>query len=263
MNSQNANAQKAHGQDKRKLRVLDLFSGIGGFSLGLERTGGFETVAFCEIEEYPRATLKKHWPGVPIYEDVRTLTSEQTGPVDVICGGYPCQPFSLAGKRRGTEDDRHLWPAMLRLIVELRPSWVIAENVAGHITLGLDQVLTDLENNGYSAAPIVIPTVAVGANHRRDRVWIIAHTPISGQQGNVREAGLQKTNNRPPKTLGSQHWHSGPFADWEKLMGEPGLCWMDDGIPSTVDIRPRLHAYGNAVSPQIVEQIGYAILAAR
>jgi len=136
------------------MKVLDLFSGIGGFSLGLERAG-METVAFCEIEEYPRRVLAKHWPDVPIYNDVRTLTKERLdsdgiGPIDLICGGYPCQPFSTAGKRRGAEDDRHLWPEVNRLISEYRPSWFIGENVAGHISMGLDQVLSDLEGQDYA-----------------------------------------------------------------------------------------------------------------
>lgn len=160
----------------KKLRVLDLFSGIGGFSLGLERTGGFETVAFCEIEEFPRKVLAKHWPEVPQYEDVRTLRGEQVGPVDIICGGYPCQPFSTAGKRRGEEDDRHLWPEFSRLVDELRPAWVIGENVAGHISMGLDDVLSDLEGKGYACRPFVIPACAKGAHHRRDRTWVIAHS---------------------------------------------------------------------------------------
>ena len=159
-----------------KLQILDLFSGIGGFSLGLERTGGFETAAFCEIEEFPRKVLRKHWPDTPIFEDVRKLRGEDVGPVDVICGGYPCQPFSLAGKRAGAEDDRHLWPEFDRLVDELRPAWVIGENVAGHIGMGLDQVLSDLEGKGYACRTFVIPACAVDAPHRRDRVWIVAHT---------------------------------------------------------------------------------------
>ena len=159
-----------------KLRVLDLFSGIGGFSLGLERTGGFETVAFCEYEAFPRAVLAKHWPDVPCFPDVRTLKgSDIDGPVDVICGGYPCQPFSTAGQRRGKEDDRHLWPEFSRLVAELRPTWVIGENVAGHISMGLDDVLSDLEGQGYACRTFVIPACAVGAPHRRDRVWTVAH----------------------------------------------------------------------------------------
>lgn len=159
-----------------KLRVLDLFSGIGGFSLGLERTGGFETVAFCEIEEFPRKVLARHWPDVPCFEDVRTLKGGDVGAVDVICGGYPCQPFSTAGKRRGQKDDRHLWPEFNRLVAELRPTWVIGENVAGHISMGLDDVLSDLEGQGYACRTFVIPACAVAAHHRRDRCWTIAHS---------------------------------------------------------------------------------------
>ena len=159
----------------RKLRVLDLFSGIGGFSLGLERTGGFETAAFCEYEDFPRKVLAKHWPDVPCFPDVRELKGQDIdGPIDVICGGYPCQPFSQAGKRRGKEDDRHLWPEFSRLVAELRPAWVIGENVAGHISMGLDDVLSDLERQGYTARSFVIPACATGAPHRRDRVWTIA-----------------------------------------------------------------------------------------
>jgi len=123
------------------MKVLDLFSGIGGFSLGLERAG-METVAFCEIEPFPCKILKKHWPHIPIFNDVRSL--DYDGRVDVICGGFPCQPFSVAGKQKGKEDDRHLWPAMFNLIKKHRPNWVIGENVAGLINMGLDDVLADL-----------------------------------------------------------------------------------------------------------------------
>lgn len=156
------------------LKVLDLFSGIGGFSLGLERAG-FETVAFCEIEKYPRRVLKKHWPDVPIFEDVRTLDGKQfRGTVELICGGFPCQPFSFAGRRRGKEDNRHLWPEMLRLIREIKPAFIIGENVAGFIRMALDDVLLDLESEGYTCQTFIIPACAVGAVHRRDRVWIVA-----------------------------------------------------------------------------------------
>ena len=157
------------------MKVLDLFSGIGGFSLGLERAG-METVAFCEIEDYPRKILKKHWPDVPIYKDVRELDGKKyRNSVDVVCGGFPCQPFSVAGKQRGIEDDRHLWPEMLRIIKEVRPTWVIGENVAGFIRMALDDVLLDLETEGYTTQSFVIPACAVGGVHRRDRVWIVAY----------------------------------------------------------------------------------------
>jgi len=163
------------------LKVLDLFSGIGGFSLGLERTGGFETVAFCEIDPFCRKVLAKHWPDVPIHKDVRGLTGDAVGPIDVITGGYPCQPFSLAGKRQGADDDRHLWPEMFRLVASIRPRWIIAENVPGHINMGLDQVLSDLEGEGYTTGTLIIPACAVDAPHRRDRLWIVANNDLRRQ----------------------------------------------------------------------------------
>ena len=191
---------------KGPFKVLDLFSGIGGFSLGLEWTGGFETVAFCEIEKYPQEILKKHWPGVPIYEDITELTADRLvrdgiGRVDVITGGYPCQPFSVAGKQRGEKDDRHLWPQMFRLIKEVRPTWIICENVTGHIKLGLDQVLSDLEGEGYACRTFVLPACSVDAPHRRDRVWIVAHANNDSQpdgskheEQRFRELGFSKTD---------------------------------------------------------------------
>ena len=173
-----------------KLRVLDLFSGLGGFSLGLERTGGFETIAFCEIEDYPRRVLKKHWPDVPIHEDIRKLDgTEYNGTVDLISGGYPCQPYSHSGKRTGQEDDRELWPEMFRIIKAVRPRWVIAENVYGHISLGLDGVLSNLEAENYTCWLFVIPACAVDAKHRRDRVWIIAHTNSINGNGSRHDSG--------------------------------------------------------------------------
>ena len=163
------------------LRHLDLFSGIGGFSLGLESTSGFETVAFCEIEKFPRKILKKHWPHVKQYKDIKELTNEQLEtdgiiPIDIITGGYPCQPFSVAGSQRGEKDKRHLWPEMFRLVKECRPTWVIGENVGGHIKLGLDTVLEDLESEGYSTRAFSISASSIGANHKRERVWILAHS---------------------------------------------------------------------------------------
>jgi len=164
--------------------MLDLFSGIGGMSLAAD-WAGIETVAFCEIESYCQKVLRKHWPHIPIYDDVRQLTrerlekdgvidDEQT--IDIVAGGYPCQPFSVAGKRRGKEDDRNLWPEMFRLVRELRPTWVVGENVAGHVSLGLDDALSDLESEGYKTRAFVIPACAVGAPHRRDRVFIVAYS---------------------------------------------------------------------------------------
>lgn len=171
-----------------KLKLLDLFSGIGGFSLGLERTGGFETVAFCEYDEKAQKVLKKHWPDVPIYEDVRTL--DYDGTIDVISGGFPCQPFSVAGKQKGKDDDRHLWPAMFKLIQKHKPTWVIGENVTGLIALGLDSVLADLESENYRTRTFVIPACSVNAKHRRDRLWIIGERVV----GNTNSKRCQKVN---------------------------------------------------------------------
>ena len=174
------------------MRVLDLFSGIGGFSLGLERAGPFRTVAFCEREPFPQAVLRKHWPEVPIYDDVRTIPTDRLGRIDLICGGFPCQPWSVAGQQRGAEDDRDLWPVMASLIEKLRPQWVIGENVRGFVNepLGLQRSLSDLEILGYQTAPFVIPACAVDAPHRRDRVWIVANAERGGRgTGNLRNQG--------------------------------------------------------------------------
>ena len=164
-----------------KLNHLDLFSGIGGFSLGLEATGGFETKAFCDIEEYPRQVLQKHWPHVKQYKDIKELNYERLkadgiDSIDIITGGYPCQPFSVAGLKKGEEDPRHLWPEYFRLIKECRPTWVIGENVPGHIKLGLDTVIKDLESEDYSVRPFSISAASVGANHQRERIWIVAYS---------------------------------------------------------------------------------------
>ena len=132
------------------MQHLDLFSGIGGFALAA-RWAGIETVGFCEIEDFPRKVLAKNFPGIKIHEDIKDLNGEEYEGIDIITGGYPCQPFSVAGKRRGTEDNRHLWPEMLRVVQQARPDWVVCENVAGHITMGLDEVLADLGNEGYTS----------------------------------------------------------------------------------------------------------------
>ena len=167
--------------DAAKLTHLSLFSGIGGLDLAAD-PAGFRTVGQCEWADYPTKVLEKHWPDVPRWKDIRTLTgesfSERTGmrTVDVISGGFPCQPFSVAGKRRGKEDDRYLWPEMLRVISELRPAWVVGENVAGIVNMALDQVYADLENEGYAVQALIIPACAVDAPHRRDRCAIVANS---------------------------------------------------------------------------------------
>jgi DNA (cytosine-5)-methyltransferase 1 len=193
------------------LRHLDLFSGIGGFSLGLESTSGFETVAFCEIEKFPRKILKKHWPNVKQYKDIKELTNEQLEtdgiiPIDIITGGYPCQPFSVAGSQRGEKDKRHLWPEMFRLVKECRPTWVIGENVSGHIKLGLDTVLEDLESEGYSTRAFSISASSIGANHKRERVWIVGHSQHDGSSSSTKPRSFEETsdNNQERKNETSE-----------------------------------------------------------
>tara|TARA_R100000030_G_scaffold84733_1_gene67886 strand:- start:681 stop:1631 length:951 start_codon:yes stop_codon:yes gene_type:complete len=158
------------------LRHVDLCSGIGGFSLGFEWAELSKPVLFCDIEPWSRQILAKHWPDVPIAENVKELANDPDGLVpdcDIITAGYPCQSFSLAGKRRGTEDDRHIWPFIFTIIKGKRPSFCVFENVYGHVTLGLDQVLSDLEREGYATRPFIVPACATDAPHRRDRLWII------------------------------------------------------------------------------------------
>ena len=162
------------------MRHVDLCSGIGGFALGFEWAELSYPILFCDIEPWSRKVLKKHWPHVPIATDVKEIANDPdefiSGHIDILTAGYPCQPFSLAGKRRGEEDDRHIWPYIFSIIQKKRPSWTVFENVYGHITMGLDTVLTDLESEGYATRTFVIPACAVGAPHKRDRLWIISHT---------------------------------------------------------------------------------------
>jgi len=167
----------------QKLKILDLFSGLGGFSLGLERTGRYKTVAFCEIDKYCTLLLQKHWKGIKVYNDVKKITKEGfeadgIESPDIITGGFPCQPFSVAGKQKGTSDDRHLWPEMFRIIKAFKPRFVIGENVPGIVNIQdgvvFETVCTDLESQGYEVQPFNIPAAAVGAPHQRKRIWIIA-----------------------------------------------------------------------------------------
>jgi DNA (cytosine-5)-methyltransferase 1 len=180
-----------------KLKLLDLFSGIGGFSLGLESTGYFETIGFVEKDEFCQKVLKKNFNNIPIESEVRNVKGDRYK-ADIITGGFPCQPFSVAGKRRGTEDDRYLWDETIRVIRECKPRWFIGENVEGIINISegkvLQQIQKDLEAEGFEVQCVVIPASGIGAWHQRKRVWIIAHSnsnrdriKITGSNGEEKE----------------------------------------------------------------------------
>lgn len=282
------------------MKALSLFSGIGGIDLAGE-WAGIETVAFCEREPFCQKVLKKHWPHVPIYDDVCTLTKERLeqdgiGTIDLIHGGYPCQPFSLAGKREGAEDDRHLWPEVFRLLQKIKPKWFVGENVAGHVTLGLDIVLSDLESIGYTREAFIIPACAVNAPHRRDRVFIVAYSNGIGDQTTEeyqidrnRQKEMQEwfesqlgfanyfevagyANSKPksqtnPKIVSirgagdarktTTGEHWRDFSRSYWEVYQPPVCGVDDGISDELD-EDRNKALGNAVVPQQI----YPILAA-
>lgn len=278
------------------MKVLDLFSGIGGFSLGLDRAG-METVAFCEISPVCRHLLAHHWPDVPCFDDVTALTGEQVGPVDVICGGFPCQDISFAGKGAGLAGERSgLWREYARLVRELRPAFVIVENVAALLGRGLGDVLGDLAALGYDAWWDCIPASAVGAPHRRDRLWVVAYARGQQHEGygdalrreiasglsraaaasNVGNSG-RPTSQRDARTVpgaqasvGREDWkehghlpvrleYAGAGTPAGQWLAEPDVGRVAHGVPGRVD---RLHGLGNAVVPQIQEIIGCAIIAA-
>jgi DNA (cytosine-5)-methyltransferase 1 len=227
--------------NNEEIRTLDLFSGIGGFSLGLERAGPFRTVAFCEQDPFAQRVLRKHWPEVPIYDDVRTIDTDGLGRIDLICGGFPCQPFSTAssGKRKGQTDDRYLWPFMFEIIENLKPTWVLCENVTGIEKLALTQMVSDLESGGYETATLEIPACAVGFSHRRTRLWLLAYADLQSESGCAVNAEMAQLSGDSCDTVG---------------LGK------NDGVSRKLDTRQKLQLLGNAVVPQVVEQIGRAIL---
>ena len=231
-----------------KLRHLDLFSGIGGFALGLESTGGFETVGFCDNEPFAQKVLKKHWPDVPCYEDVRDVGVATVGyrGVDIITGGFPCQPFSVAGKQ-DPNDNRQLWPEMFRIIKEIRPTYVIGENVRNLISIRegvvFEQVCTDLEGEGYQVQTFVLPASAVNAPHQRYRCWILANSDNARWE----KQWWQEAAQEEQQTSKCGSWWS----------VEPSVGRVAHGIPYRVD---RLKGLGNAVVPQIPAVLGRAIL---
>jgi DNA (cytosine-5)-methyltransferase 1 len=199
---------------------LDLFSGIGGFALAA-KWNGFRTVGFCDNEPYAQAVLKKHWPDVPIHDDIRKVRGELYAGVTLLTGGFPCQPFSVAGKQRGKTDDRYLWPEMLRVIREARPAWIVGENVAGIVNMALDQVHVDLEAESYEVESLIIPACAVDAPHRSDRVWIIARDladSVSVSEGSTHGSKERKCE---------RGWEEQDISQRNKVGGNPSNCGKD------------------------------------
>ena len=282
-----------------KHKVLDLFAGIGGFSLGLERTGGFETVAMCEKDEKAQLVLRKHWPDIPIYDDIKELTGDRLrsdGIIPtVITGGFPCQDISGAGKGAGIIGERSgLWSEMFRLVRDVRPSWAIIENVSALRSKGLTLVLQNLSEIGYCAEWHCIPASAVGAPHQRDRIWIVAYPKTCGLQGSREtfrdnpQAGGEWASQSLRVCAGIysdvadanqprlERWLSTSLQECalqqsigqgsslegelsDKWSVEPDVGRVANGVPGRVD---RLKQLGNAVVPQIPQLLGQAILAA-
>jgi len=243
------------------LKHLDLFSGIGGFALGLSWAGGFETVAFSECDSFCQRVLRKHWPDTPIYDNVETI--DYDGSVDIITGGYPCQPFSNerqhSGQRTGKEDSRWLWHEVSRLMEQYRPTWFIGENVTNHISMGLDEVLSDLESQGYTAQAFIIPALAVGQEHRRERLWIIANS--DGQRRECLDYELEKrcsAINLQGMEQRDIHRPHNLSVSVERRYDKPssGIQRNDNGLSKGMD---RLKGLGNAVVPQIPMILGQAI----
>ncbi|WLV85016.1 DNA cytosine methyltransferase [Lacticaseibacillus zeae] len=268
------------------MRSLELFAGIGGIALA-EQMAGIEVAGLCEYADYPRMILKKHWPDVPLFKDVTKLDREELtnagiepGSIDIVSGGFPCQPFSIAGKRRGTKDDRDLWPEMFRIIKQIWPTWVVGENVANFANMELDRTLSDLESAGYQARAFVLPACAVDAPHQRLRTFIVAHSNRKGQlqsQGTDQDQRRWACNGSEVLAdAGGKRWQTsghdefgnianrqskrqfsttgGTPAKWQP---EPSVGRVADGVPNRMD---RLKALGNAVVPQQILPIFKAIV---
>jgi DNA (cytosine-5)-methyltransferase 1 len=247
------------------VKVGSLFAGIGGFDLAASRVWGWDCVRWqVEIDPWCRRVLAKHWPDVPKFGDIRELTGGELEPVDIACGGFPCQPSSLIGERLGTEDDNWLWPEMCRIVSVIRPRWLVVENVPGLVGMGLEQVLTDLESDGYTVGALAIPACAVGAPHLRDRLWVVgvatgrgfpacpfcAPDEICWRCDRGLPVAPDPISDRLERLLESRTaaWAViGTGGGWAPA---PGVLRVDDGLPHRVD---RLRGLGNAIVPQVAE----------
>jgi len=280
------------------MNVLDLFSGIGGFSLGLESTGFFKTIAFVEKDRFCQKVLQKNFPNVPIEDEIRNVKGSRYQ-ADVVTGGFPCQPFSIAGKRKGTDDDRYLWDETLRVVAETKPKWFVGENVEGIVNINngtvLQQIQKDLESEGFQVQCLVIPASGVGAWHQRKRVWIVAYSDkfrctqhnetkkekfewrsktsfMSSSSQDVSNSDKERIfstkttrNNGKNEKKSFNEYIGGCSSTYRgKIIQnywatEPNVGRVAHGIPNRVD---RIKSLGNAIVPQIAYEIGQAILKA-
>jgi DNA (cytosine-5)-methyltransferase 1 len=218
-----------HGAEGEKMRAhIDLFSGIGGFSLAAH-WAGFTTEVFCERDEFCQKVLNKHWPAVPIVSDIHEFDGTRYHGAELLTASPPCQPYSCIGQQLGSSDDRALWPQVMRIIRECQPDWIVIENVVGFIGMALDDVSADLETENYESGALVLPACSVGANHLRERLWIVAHA--QGQ----------------PVRLSRQ---SRPYPHpWDR---ESSVSRVENGVSNGLD---RNRALGNAIVPQVAYQI--------
>lgn len=234
------------------LTVGSLFSGIGGLDLGLERAG-MTVIWQSEIDPYASRVLAKHWPTVPNLGDITTIDWSTVESVDIVAGGYPCQPFSFSGVRRGASDPRHLWPHMLNAVRLLRPRYVLAENVPGHLSLGFDRVLADLAEIGFDVEWSLVSACSMGAPHPRERLFWVAYTSDRD------EPDQMPHHQRPPITHESRGGRGGARRDgW---LPEPGVGRVAHGVPSRL-VRGPLSALGNAVVPAVAQWVGERIVEA-
>jgi DNA (cytosine-5)-methyltransferase 1 len=277
---------------KVKIRHASLFTGIGGFDLAAEWMG-WENVFHCEWKEFNQKVLKYYWPNATSYTDItKTDFSIHRGSIDVLTGGFPCQPYSLAGKRKGKEDDRHLWPEMLRAIREIQPAWVVGENVPGLVSwdggLVFEEVQTDLEAEGYEVQAVILPACSVDAPHKRERIWFVAYSSsinssLSIQQRRQNQAeninvnrenesgDAANSNRKLPQRRGNKiksekaiRYISPSLCrnSWENFPTQPPICNGNDGVPTQLDgitfskwTTESIMSGGNAIVPQVALQI--------
>lgn len=237
------------------MKLLDLFSGIGGFSLAA-RWANIETIQFVEKDEFCKKVLMKNFPNVPIHDDIKTFNFHKE--VEILTGGFPCQPFSVAGKKKGILDDRYLWPEMFRIIKQCHPNWIIAENVTGIVAMELDNILNDLEREGYESQAFIVPACAANAPHRRDRLWIVANDMRKrcdngfyywesrhiqkNKEWNMAEI-QQEWSQLIPDT-----WTTFKAREWMEFNAKCGR--RDNGLSEKLD-KDRIKSLGNAIVPQI------------